>query len=319
MKNPSHTIVVVPLFQWTLFICLFFTLATIGCGRQKDVPIKISLAKKKTTVKTASTINKQKSIKIAVSGIISPVETFSLYKELLNYISIKLKIPVEFVQRPSYKEVNNLVMNNSIDAAFVCSGAYVDGHKRFGMEALAVPVVNGESVYYSYIIVPKNSKATSLNDLRGKRFAFTDPMSNTGKLAPTYMVQQLGSDIDTFFGSYIFTHSHDRSIELIAYNLVDGAAVDGLIWQYVNHKRPKITQETKIIAKSEPYGIPPFVVRKDLAPELKEKLRNLLLNLDKTNNGLNILQKLFIDKFIPANDQSYDSIRNMVKMTQDIN
>ncbi len=304
--------------KWLLLICLLFSSLIIGCERHRDEPIKVSLTKteESTTVHTDDA-GKPGTLKIAVSGIISPVETFSLYKELLDYISVKLAMPVEFVQRSTYAEVNNLVKDNKIDAAFVCSGAYVDGHVRFGMEALVAPVVNGESVYYSYIIVPRRSKAASLADLRGKRFAFTDPMSNTGKLAPTYMVKQLGADIDTFFDSYIFTHNHDRSIEMVAYGLVDGAAVDGLIWQYVNRKNPKLTRTTRIIAKSEPYGIPPFVVGNGMDHNLKINLRDLLLNMHRDPGGVKILKKLFIDKFIPADDRSYDSIRKMTRAIKD--
>ncbi|NOR11011.1 MAG: PhnD/SsuA/transferrin family substrate-binding protein, partial [Desulfovibrionaceae bacterium] len=94
------------------------------------------------------------------------------------------------------------------------------------------------------------------------------------KLAPTYMLSKMKEDIDTFFKSYIFTYSHDRSIEMVAHNLVDGAAVDGLIWEYMNIKTPSITAKTRIIKKSEPFGIPPVVVPPGLDPSLEEQLRN---------------------------------------------
>ncbi len=309
-KNRTYSLI-----RWPLLVCLIFATLITGCGKHKDEPIKVSLTKmdKVSPRQINSSTSKPKPIRIAISGMISPVAAFSLYKELLDYISTKLARPVELVQRSTYKEVNNLVNDNKIDAAFVCSGAYVAGKANFGMEALVVPIVNGASVYYSYIIVPRQSEVTSLSGLRGKRFAFADPMCSSGKLAPTFMIKQLGSDIDSFFASYIFTHSHDRSIEMVAYGLVDGAAVDSRIWQYVSRKNAKLTAETRIIAKSRPYGLPPFVVGSRIDKNLKNKLRILLLNLHNDPKGAKILKKLFIDKFIPADDSSYESIRKMIK------
>ena len=98
-----------------------------------------------------------------------------------------------------------------------------------------------------------------LADLRNYIFAFTDPDSNTGKLVPTYWLSLINERPETFFSKTIYTYSHDNAIMAVAKGLVDGAAVDGLIWEYYHHKNPVFTSETRIIRKSEPYGIPPLV------------------------------------------------------------
>jgi len=296
------------------FSCLSFifylSCLLSGCDRQTDTPVKVSLS-----ADTESTIVHVKenspNLRIAISAVISPKETFILYKDLLDYISDRLDVKVKLVQRQTYEEVNNLVRDNKLDMAFVCSGAYIDGHEEFGMELLVAPVAYGKPVYHSYIIVPKTSKAQKIEDLRGKRFAFTDPMSNTGKLSPTYMLAMMNEEIDSYFSDYIFSYSHDRSIEMVAHSLIDGAAVDGLIWEYMNSKDPSLTSQTRIIKKSEPYGIPPIVVPATLEKNLKENLRNLFLTIHTEAEGKKILNKLSIDKFIVIDDQKYDSIRKM--------
>lgn len=212
----------------------------------------------------------EESLRIAVSAIISPEETFVYYKEVLDYISGESGLPVDLVLRDTYAEVNELVKQEELDVAFVCTGAYIDGQDEFGMELLVAPKAYGEAVYYSYIIVPADSSVGTLEGLRGTTFAFTDPMSNTGKLSPTYMLALLNETPDSFFGNYIFTYSHDRSIEAVAEKIVDGAAVDSLVWDYLDATGPEFTSNTRIIQRSPPYGIPPVVVPKGLDPELKE-------------------------------------------------
>lgn len=256
-------------------------------------------------------------LRIGVSAIISPEETLAYYQDMFDYISAKVGVPVTFVQRKTYQEMNDLVRKNSVDAAFVCSLAYVEGHDQFGMELLVIPVVKGEPYYYSYIIVPKGSNINSLEELKGRTFAFSDPLSNSGKLSPDYMIAKLGENPETFFRLTFFTYSHDKSIQAVAEKLVDGAAVDSLVWDYENATDPKFTSRTRIISKSSPFGIPPVVVSRDLDPALKDKLRNTLLHMHEDEKGREILNSIMVDRFTEANDSLYDSIREMKKVVDD--
>ena len=292
----------------TLFLLVAFL--SSGCDRQEQTP-QISLTERvKVDEPTLAGINPD-AVKIAVAAMISPKETYSSYKELLDLVSEKLGRPVQIVQRKTYQEVNDLIEQNLIDAAFVCTGAYVKGHNKFGMELLVAPIVNGAPVYYSYIIVHKNSHITGLEGLRNKEFAFTDPMSNTGKAAPTSMLAKLGESPESFFSETLFTYSHDNSIKAVAHNIVAGAAVDSLVWDYLYRRDNPDTLLTRIVQRSEPYGIPPFVVAPATAPELKEKLKEIFLEMHNSKVGANILQAIMIERFVEVNDDTYDSVRKM--------
>jgi phosphonate transport system substrate-binding protein len=251
------------------------------------------------------------AVRIAVGGMITPKEGFAYYRELLDYIGSELGQPVQYVDATSYEEINNKLESREIEAAFICSGPYVSGHKKFGLELLAAPQAYGKTVYYSYIIVPSESSARSLEDLRGKSFAFSDPLSNTGKLVPEYLLTRKGENSKTFFSKTVFSYSHDKSIIAVADGMVDGAAVDSLIWEYLNKIKPELTGKTRILLKSDPYAIPPFVVHPSLDPALKEKLRTLLLRAHTKPEGKKILDKMMTEKFVPISDSAYDSIREM--------
>lgn len=247
--------------------------------------------------------------------MITPKEGFAYYREFLDYIGSKLGEPVQYIDAENYEEINNKLMKQEIDAGFVCSGPYVDGKKEFGLELVAVPRAYGKTTYHSYIIVPKGSKATSLDDLKGKRFAFTDPLSNTGKLVPEYMLKRKGQVPEQFFSKLVYSGSHDKSISAVNQGLVDGAAVDSLIWDYANRTKPEQTANTIVIQKSEPYAIPPFVVRPGLPPAVKQKLAAILLAAHNDPKGKTILDKMMIDRFEKIEDSAYDTIRDMKRLT----
>ena len=295
-----------------LLVILSFVIIS-GCLEPEGVA-KVNLSNR--TIDNIENSDAQ-SLRIAVSAIISPDETLVYYQDMFDYLSLKMDVPVKLVQRKTYQEVNDLVRKNSVDAAFVCSLAYIDGKDQFGMELLAVPIVRGEPRYYSYIIVPDDSSIKSLEELKGKTFAYTDPLSNSGKLSPEYMIAQIGENPETFFKLTFFTYSHDKSIQGVAEKMVEGAAVDSLVWDFKNATDPRFTSRTKIISKSPPYGIPPLVVSKDIDPTLKEKLGKILLQMHEDKKGKEILDRIMIDRFSEANDSLYNSVREMKKVVSD--
>jgi phosphonate transport system substrate-binding protein len=291
-----------------LFIFIISAL-TLSCT-EKERPKEINLEKREA-VEIIQKKPKEKSLRIAIGGMVTPREGYAYYRDLMDYIGERMGMHVELIDREDYAEVNMMIKAGQVDVAFVCGGPYVEGHDEFGMELLVAPQAYGETVYYSYIIVHKDSPIKTFEDLRGKSFAFTDPLSNSGKLVPTYMLAKMNETPESFFKKYIFTKAHDKSIKAVALRIVDGAAVDSLIWEYLNRTNPELTSKTRIILKSPPYGIPPVVVRPSLDPKIKKTLRDIFLNAHKDVKGKAILKKMMIDKFVLIDDSAYDTIREM--------
>lgn len=250
-------------------------------------------------------------LRIGMGAMITPQEGYVYYQKFKEYLAAKLGQPVQLVDRGSYDEMNRLLEQGGVDLAFVCAGPYVEAKEKFGLELLAMPLVKGKPEYHSFIIVPSDSHAVNFKDLRGKRFAFTDPKSNSGKLAPEYMLSLMGETPQRFFATTEYTYGHDKSIRAVAEKLVDGAAVDSLIWEYMALKNPDITARTKVVVRSEPYGIPPLVARPGLDPQLKKRLLTILETASQDPDGREILKGMMIDGFVAGDDRNYDTIRMM--------
>ena len=250
-------------------------------------------------------------LRVGMSGVITPSLTLQNYRELVIFMGHELERQATLVMRPTYAEVSGLIRRRQVDVSFVCSLLYVEGAENSSMELLVAPLVNGQTVYYSYLIVPQDSTSINYTDLRQSVFAFTDPLSNSGHLVPTYYLTPLGETPDTFFSRYIYTQRHDNSIIAVANRLVDGAAVDSLVYDQMSITNPELVSKTKIIARWGPYGIPPVVVNPGLDPQLKEQLRNFFLNMHNSATGVKILHSMGIDRFVIVEDADYDSIRVM--------
>jgi len=293
-------------------ILLFF-----GCNNSKqnsEEPIIIDFSKQNFGQEQFSKTDSIQKLKVAVSAIITPQETYIYYRDLFDYISKELNYKVEFKQRKTYEEANNLLANNEVDLAFICSLAYVIAKEKNTVELLAMPLFNGKPFYQAYIIVHKSSNIENFQQLKAKSFAYTDPLSNTGKLYALKRIKELGFDLDTYFNKTMYSNAHDASIQLVAKKIVDGATVDGLIFEYLAKHHPEKVKNIKVIEKSEEYGIPPVVVSKSIDAVTKQKLKNIFLNIHNDSTGKQILSKLMIDKFIEGNDANYNSIRKNLEV-----
>lgn len=255
----------------------------------------------------------QRPLRLAAAPVISPEEGYPAYTDLAGYLEERLGYPVEFVTRPTYAEVNLLMNSGDIDVAFVCTYAYVKGQRDFGMELVAAPEFDGRAAYASYIIVPASSPARNFYDLEGKRFAFSDPMSMSGRLVPLYYISQKGKTAETFFRNYIFTYSHDKSIRAVADGLVDGAAVDSLVFAAFARKHPEIIAKVKVVQRSEDFMSPPVVMRPTLDPALKEKITSTFLKMHETDAGRRILAELGIERFVAITDEAYNPVREIAR------
>lgn len=295
----------------SVFIIVIVLFMVIKNGKKP----KIQTVDFNNTVKTDSnsTLSPLPTLKVAIAAMISPKFTQNYYSELISIVAHKVGRKEEIIQKKTYAQVNELLEKKEIDLAFVCSGPYVDGKKKFGMQMLVVPVVHGKKIYYSYIIANKDSSISSFDDMRGKKFAFTDRNSNTGCLVPRYMLAMKSETPESFFSEVIYTNSHDNSIKAVAQGFCDGASVDHLIWEFINNTEPEYTNQTKIVQKSDPYGIPPIVVNSDMDESLKANLKKVFLSLDKDKNIKKILDKLQIDRFEEGDDSMYNTIREMKK------
>ena len=285
---------------------LFIYIFLVSCVSNNQNEIKVINLEKTEQQNLLPNNNDNETIYVAISTMISPVETFNLYRDLIEYISKRLEKRIVFKQRKTYEEVNELLRLKQLDFAFICTGAYWQAKKTFPIEILAVPVVNGRTDYNAYIIANKFSGISNFYEFKNQTFAFTDPLSNTGYSYVKTLLKNNKTTPEKFFKKTIFTYAHDYSIQAVAKNLVIGASVDGLVYEYLKNFQPEKVQDVIVIQQSNDFVIPPFVVRPDLEINTKIKLKDIMLNMHNDQQGKEILARIMIDKFIFVKEDNYN-------------
>jgi phosphonate transport system substrate-binding protein len=248
-------------------------------------------------------------IRIAIAPIISPERSLPLYKNLINYIGRAVGMQPLLLQKSSYSEVNDLLHYDGCDVGFVCSYPYVLGEREYGLKLLAVPRINGAITMQGIVLVPAASTAQSLLDLRGKRFASCDIISQTGWIYPALWLLNHGEKPKEFFADHIICGSHDRALWAVATQFADGASVQSLVFDRMIKEDPSLADKVRVIMKSGLYGTAPIVVNPRMPATLQEKIRNALITMHESEEGGEILKQMGIERYEVPDARLYDSVR----------
>ncbi|WP_248927626.1 phosphonate ABC transporter substrate-binding protein [Paenibacillus hamazuiensis] len=238
-------------------------------------------------------------------------------KQFVEDLGKELGIKTELYIGEDYTAVVEAMRTKKIDLASFGPFSYIIAAERSGAVAMAVKAKNeSEAFYHSLIVVPANSKAQKIEDLKGKTFLFADPASTSGHLFPrALMMKQLNitnDQVEKFFSNVSFSGGHDKSILAIAKGTADGAGVcDSCIKRVVDAGLVK-ESDYRVLATSDPIPQSPLAYRKDLPADLVEKIKQFILNYHKDNKN----PAFFgggTQQFFLVDDSKYQVVRDTAK------
>ena len=250
---------------------------------------------------------------------ITPAILHNQYDLLIRwrvYLQERLNRPVEFVSRDSYRETIDLLKQKKLDFAWVSSFPYAYLERIRRVRLLVTPVYQGRPYYRAYLIVPASDLDTrSLLQLKGKVFAYADFYSFSGYVVPRHQLLQAGEDPTHFFRKTFFTSGHRKVIEAVSHGLANGGMVDSFVWDTLSKFRRDITDQTRIVSRSQEYGFPPIVAHVSVDKSRYAAMQQVLLEMENDLEGAELLKQLQLDRFGPPDPERY---REANKMTQDM-
>ncbi|WP_395706743.1 phosphate/phosphite/phosphonate ABC transporter substrate-binding protein [Casimicrobium huifangae] len=145
------------------------------------------------------------------------------YRPLAEYIGKQLGREVKLYTVDTWEGLAKSLANGETDIALMGPWGYVLANHVAGAQAVATILYDGKPEYFAIMVTHPKSGIKSIQDLKGKTFAFGDKGSTSGYLIPNYHFQKNGIDVSKFLGKVINTKHQAIELQVTRGELDAGA------------------------------------------------------------------------------------------------
>ena len=200
-------------------------------------------------------------------------------------------------------------------------------HEKAGAEILVRKWKKDVPDYYTIFFTRKDSGINFLPDLKGKTIAFEDEGSTSAYYVPASILIQKGLKLTRLASvrakppsdrvGYVFSGQEINTSTWVYSGLVDVGTFNNIDWNKDDHVRKLYRKEMKIIHKSKKFPRAFELVRKDLDPRIKQRLKKVLLdahNDPKAQKALRAYQKT--KKFDKLDENEWAALQEAHRILQ---
>lgn len=255
----------------------------------------------------------QHTLKMSAIPDESPTELLRKFKPLGAYLSRELGMKIDWTPVNDYPAVVEGLAGRKVDLAWLGGFTFVQVRLRTGN---AIPIAQRveDERFISYYIVPAASTAKSLQDLKGRTFAFGSPASTSGHLMPRFYLLKEGINPDKDFARIAFSGAHDATVAFVASGRAEAGVLNSSVYERLIEKGDANAKAVRILAKTPPYYDYNWTARGDLDPALVKKLTDAFLKLDPKNAGhKEILDLQRASRFIATKPENYKGIEEAAR------
>ena len=238
----------------------------------------------------------------------------STYEAIAHYVAARIGMEAELAVETDYESC----VADVHDVCFVCSLPYVifEREGRAPSSPVAAPVLSGERyagrpIYFSDVIVRRDDPATTFLDLRGRRWAFNEPMSQSGYGITRYHMVMLG-ETGGFFSEVIEAGYHDTAIEMVRAGRVDASAIDSQVLAVAHRLDPSLAGDVRTIEALGPSTIQPVAVTHRFSQPMREAIQEALVDAGSDPAMREAMRHGVMDRIVPVGPDHYEDIRMML-------
>jgi len=228
-----------------------------------------------------------------------------LNEPLRAYLEKRLGLPVELVVGANYAATSEALRFGRLDIAYLGPVTYILQSRKSHLEPFARPSheVVGPT-FQAVIIVPADSPAKSLADLKGQEIAFGDPASTSGTWVPRYMLVAAGLVSERDYTLRVLG-AHDAVALAVANHKVAAGGLSKPIYERLLKEGKIDPKAVRILADSP--AIPEYMwtFREGIDPSFKEQIRKAFIEV----NDPEALEVFRAESFIPCVDSDVDRVR----------
>lgn len=242
----------------------------------------------------------------------APTELQRKFAPLGAYLEQQLAMPVKFIPVNDYAAVVEALAAERVDLAWLGGFTFVQARLKTGN---AIPLVQREKDQrFTSRFITSDPDVQSLQDLKGKTFAFGSVSSTSGSLMPRYFMMQEGIEPDAFFSRVAFSGAHDATAAWVASGRATAGVLNAAVWDKLVAAGKVDETRVRVFATTPPYYDYNWTVRGNLDTDLQRKIQAAFLALDPANpEHKQILELQSAERFIPTSVENYAGIEDAAR------
>jgi len=285
-----------------------------------------------TTDNSIDTTTK-KVVTLAIQPTAQASDIESQANELEQYLEQETGYDIQIYVPTSYAGVVEALRFGKADVAFMSAWPSYLAVEKAGAtleiaevrEVIIGDTLTAETFYYSYWVVPKDSPYNTLEDLRGKRVAFSSPLSTSGYVTPMKtMVEtglitvEKGKEVDpkSYFSDVVFAGGYSQAWEALKSNKVDVSIIAGDVSEKLYRE---VRENTKTIHEQGPIPSHGVVFSKEMDSDVKMKVKLAMLKMGTDESTKQIMRKLVSAIFVgfeeTTAEKHLENLRSALEMT----
>lgn len=235
------------------------------------------------------------------------------FTPLARHLSDKIGMKVELTMLSRYGNIIDRLKEAKVDAAFLGSFTGALAISQLNVDFLARPInMDGTSTYFGHIFVRKDSNIKNIADMKGKTLALVERATTAGYVFPRAYFNRYGiTDMDSYFSEYYFAGSHDAAIDAVLTGQADIGAAKNTVYDRFMEANPAMKDELVILASSPRVPSNGLCIIPGVHDDVKEKIKETLLNLHNDPAGADVLKALGAKRFVKTTKEDYKPVHDM--------
>jgi len=295
------------MFRYRVFLLCY--LCILGCLLSISSPSLLYANQQIRYSKTPSIAQSIPTYSFAVHPLHNPKRLFSEYKILIDFLNENLKaFQICLVASRDYNSFEQRLNNGSFEFALANP---LQAIKSLPYNYKIIGKFGDDENFRGLIITRKNSNFITASDLQGLPIAFPAPTALAATIMPLLYLHENGLDIENMPIQYV--GSQESAIMSVYLGESVAAGTWPLPWEKLIAMRPEVAKVLQVQWQTPSLVNNAFIVRKDVPKEHVQSLLSLLVNLNTTVAGRQILHRSGNDSFSPSSEEEYEIVKKIMQ------
>lgn len=245
--------------------------------------------------------------------------TARAWRAMFDWIASTASVPLQYVEHEG--PLDALWQRPDLGCAFMCGYPFATWDDAHGARPspLAAPMPrasDGRARYRTCIVVRDDSDITSLEALRGRRFAYTIAHSQSGYQAPRHLFAALAADCGRYFDAVTGPLvTPRRVVDALLRNDADAGPLDSYWLDLLSRHEPGTARRLRVISATPWTPMPLLVCSAAVPSATRERIARALLDAGTAPALADVRDAVALNGFAATDANAYAVLADRARET----